>query len=352
MSAKVLREWLSEVLPIRAGALYVQLGGDDEVECTASGDLATTIGLAVLGDDEAIASYTEASVSFAHREDLDLPDRTRSFLRAWAKHVALDHEGCDVDRALSLRPFDVAPHRSVLEDLANESEDDFLVALGDRRLWDSSPDVTPPPLDISDHTHAVPIARSPEHERTIEEADFADEAFLAYARWLEDHGDPRGAVGVFERTGTRMGERRAARVIATHERYFYGPFPSNDWDPHVLGGIVELGLRMGWVDAAFVRLGGEGEGEKLDAILSSLLRLPGARFLRELEIAPPEYAAADEPVEEVLMPLLASGGHPTLRVLVLPREAFPEDASREAIVKKLRPSFPRLSSLILRDPAD
>lgn len=317
-----LREWLSEVLPARGAGALLALGSGD-IQTSDDGRLVAPLALARIDADGAVLDVVEESLAIAYAEDLDGPERTRAYLRAWSRWAAgRIGEG--------VMPIDLAPHTHVLDDLGNQSEGDFFCALDDRTNWDSRPDATIPyPHDLSDLSEATPLARSEEHESAL--LDTLDPAaFDRYARWLAERGDPRGEVGVLEAEGTRAAVRRARKIVADRVRYFFGPLPGTRRETWIWEATFELELRCGWIRRARVDLADAAEYAGLDRIeaLRALLRIPGARFLEHLDVVD------DTPT---LAALEAAGGHACVRELRVAcgRESEPH----------LRRLFPRVRKI-------
>ena len=336
-----LREWLAAVLPVRTAHALVELGADPIVT-EPSGVVRVPIVLAVL-EGGAITSFSEELLGLVYAIDLETPRRTQAYLRAWRRVLEARIGNAEVTY---LTPHELAPYASVLEDLANETEDDFVAALDDRTHWDSRPDTPPRILDLADLGGSAPIARSEAHEAAIVASGFADAAFDDYARWLASKDDPRGQVVLLEIDGSQGALRRAQHLVATHPRYFFGPLPGTAQQRFVWGPTIEIELARGWIDTVRVDLADAVGYSGLDpvALLRALFELPGARFLRRLDLAQDD---PDEDADERVAPvaaLEAAGGHPNLRELVV--------ASAPSDEPTLRRLFPRLERIVAAEIPD
>jgi uncharacterized protein (TIGR02996 family) len=103
------------------------------------------------------------------------------------------------------------------------------------------------------------------------------DAYLVYADWLQQRGDPRGELIVLQHRGE---DDAAKRVLQRHAEHFYGGLSAR---PNLVAATWQLGFmrscRFSLDDDR-----GAGHEQRALAALEELLALPSARFLREIAI--------------------------------------------------------------------
>jgi len=379
----LLRSWLVPLLPIRQGNLRLVLEG---VELTSSTEIHLQASVEQLDRFDCIERRATFDVELAHVEDAEFSERTRAYLRAWARNLpseldqlaawlASDDEpwwsthpqGAVVFRALG-------PSRELLEDLTLETEEDFLRArlLAITHLLHEiygddfgEVEVPLPPLDWTDFSGIEPIARSVAHEIAIADAGYTDEAYDAYADWLAERNDPRGLFNHAMRPATQQARRRGELLRSTNQRFFFGYL---DPRPVLEGGFIrELEVLSGLTPTL---------DRPLASMIAHGLRLPAACAVSRLRIAL-WYSSTSSPCTWLLRDwvriLEKAGPHATLRrievdtsyegtievehsaeevterTVYMPTGSRARDAALSAIdanaVKTLRALYPRLEEV-------
>jgi len=162
-----------------------------------------------------------------------------------------------------------------------------------------------------------PVASNPQLEQVITEALVAGEedpeAWLLYADWLQERGDPRGELITFQPPHPGIDRNlRASAILGEHNEYFLGLFGERRDLP------LELTWRRGHIETARLYIGRELEDENWDQAMltEALVALPSARFIRELTLgcASIHEAAIHQATQRALA---RNGPFPTLHTLRL-----------------------------------
>ncbi|MBA3397522.1 MAG: WGR domain-containing protein [Deltaproteobacteria bacterium] len=163
-------------------------------------------------------------------------------------------------------------------------------------------------------------ARKPELEKAIINDPYDADAYMVYADWLQDQGDPRGELVALQAGGKKPA---AKKLLDKHADYFLGPLAEHQkcYDG---SGKDAFTWKNGFIHA--LRLSHDhyaldyADDPKhknwkgsLAEILGTLLRHPSGRFLAELSINynnDPNESTLDD-----IIGVLAKHGLPTLRKL-------------------------------------
>lgn len=288
----------------------------------------------------------------------------------------LDARGVDgEERAETLRSLPPAlwpPQRlfDAIEKAQETWQYDEFVAVARERFGDEAiASVKPRPLDAQERQRMQQAqwARSREedaarrrasrervretarHNAELEAAILADqgniEAYLVYADWLQQEGDPRG-----ELIAVQVGraEREDGATLEDAEQRLLGEFSDG-----LLGELPEAGtraqFRFGFLDS--VRLSDDAEGLSTGEQIEELCTLPDRRHLRELRIG---VAVQDDEnhYDDVIQMLAKRAGQlPSLRSLFIGDFDFEEcEISWSALgtVSPIYKAFPELEALKLR----
>jgi len=123
--------------------------------------------------------------------------------------------------------------------------------------------------------------RNPELEKAIFANPYDTDAYMVYADWLQDQGDPRG-----ELIALQIGDKAdaAQKLLAKHADYFIGPLADHQ-KTHDGEDVDAFTWKYGFIHA--LRLshdsyGDEGFDGSLAEALDLLLRHPSGRFLTEI----------------------------------------------------------------------
>lgn len=103
------------------------------------------------------------------------------------------------------------------------------------------------------------------------------DAYLVYADWLLQHGDPRGQLIMLQHQGH---EAAARAMLERHAGHFYGSLSARRE-------LVDATWHLGFIRSCRFSLDadrGPGHGPRTRAALRALLALPSMRFLRELSL--------------------------------------------------------------------
>ncbi|MFH1131380.1 MAG: pentapeptide repeat-containing protein, partial [Pseudomonadota bacterium] len=197
----------------------------------------------------------------------------------------------------------------------------------------------------------VPSASNPELEAPLLDDPENAEAYLAYANWLQEQGDPRGSLIkvqhalVHEENSDVWDEEEA--ILQQHREHFLGevlvayegPFKC-EWYYGFLR-TVRLGLDE---DSA-------EDGLTLKDLLKVLLENPSAKFLQHLNLgwSPDEKDDTDVTYQEIIDLLVSTGRPKTLRSLFLGDCWSEAEMSWISVgdVSKLYKVFPKLRRLEL-----
>jgi hypothetical protein len=336
----VLRGLLAEVLPIEAPRARLELA-EGPILVDGFGWLGVEVLAATIGRDGSVFEAMTGTIRLVHREDLEPAQRarTRAFLDGWAdaqkrRFVEQWRIQTPAGMLAGLGPI------GILEDLRWQTREEFADAV-ERDAWSGSgPDWTLYP-DLS--SRPTPVAEDPAREELLRGAPDR-EAMLAYLRWLDERGDPRGAFGLDQASDREIARRRARQRLRDHRDYLAGPFPIGE--PDEAWREVELDWELGWIARAVVRLSLDGEGPAPDAILRALLELPSARLIRVLVLSIVAGAHDDPRLHRApSWSALLETPAPSLRRLVIERSPSvmtePEDEA------KLRRLFIGLQELLV-----
>jgi uncharacterized protein (TIGR02996 family) len=102
-------------------------------------------------------------------------------------------------------------------------------------------------------------------------------AYLVYADWLQQRGDPRGELIMLQHHGH---DEAANALLRRHATHFYGGLAARP-------GLLDVTWRRGFMHTCRFSLDadrGAGHEQRALAALDELLALPSARFIRELSI--------------------------------------------------------------------
>lgn len=182
---------------------------------------------------------------------------------------------------------------------------------------------------------------NPELEAAIEADLGNDSAWLVFADWLQQHGDPRGELITLEHGGKQA---QAEALLARHRAAWLG-----DALAGVDGDTLALTWKHGFVRSARIAIGYDTKHKQAE-VLGQLLATRAARFLEELTFGVAESAYDGENNYRSVIDVLAERGPRSLRTLFIGDFTSEEsEVSWSSIgdVSPLWARFPRLTSMIL-----
>lgn len=297
-------------------------------EVDHEGEIHLACALASFSEEGVLLAVAEGKRALLHRVDLDERDRARAYFRAVAAAAPglAAARGWGAGEVLGEGALDeVLPAASLLEDVELQTFEAFLAAL-ERPAWLEARDREPEdPADPRDASGTQPVAEDADQEAELASWPVARWPYAKYARWLIERADPRGALmaahlgAELRDPAARRHERDARALLARHARYFLGPFaPRAGAEP--FGGQVDFHWRLGFVERVELRVDLAPEAPPPSDLLRGALRLPSSRHVREvvLRVAPAAFEQEDRhALARWTNVLVASGGHPRVRSIVL-----------------------------------
>ena len=189
-------------------------------------------------------------------------------------------------------------------------------------------------------------ARNPELEKHVAENLGDKAAFLVYADWLQQQGDPLGEVISLACNGK---EKQAQKLVDSKKELFFGELAGV---PIVQRHVYQHGVLRS------VRVGEEDylEHQPMIAVLEQLLKLPIARFLCDLSVGLPQQPDGDInwTFDEVFAAIGKTGPHLALQSLDCTEWGSGMDQASWARIGDVRPLWkgaPNLKILRLNGSA-
>lgn len=183
------------------------------------------------------------------------------------------NRGDDID---TFMPHDLFPRRAGFFDPACTTAETFAAyALA------AKTNQQPTDIDITDLSGTEPIAVNEALERAIADDPERIENHQVYADWLTERGDPRGElITCTLPNATPRQARRAAQLLAQHERYFWGNLDAEPFEE-----FLHLSWKRGWFSTARLWTDWQLAQSIKDFVpkaLAALMRHPSSKLIEEL----------------------------------------------------------------------
>lgn len=338
----------------------------DRAQVDDDGEIQLPLTLAWFTDNGALLGAVHGQPTLLHLADLEeVPHRAQAYLRALM---------ASLPRTASARGFepgdpltDLLPAFSLLEDMSLSTFEQFEAALARPAWLDDADEVASSEGNPVDLGGTEPIAVDPYQEAELAQWVPEHWPYIRYARWLKEHGDPRGELiaaqtaaffpgaRVSDMIKRRVHRRSADFLLLRHGRYFLGPFATQD-EHQPFADEVFFAWERGFIRRIELRLGLDEWGPSPGSLLRAVLALPSSRLASTLSLAV-AHAAFESESRHALPrwtePLVASGGHAQLRQIVIasspalhPSPYFhpvegPPILTQEEDVTAIRAVFPR-----------
>ncbi|MDF2693922.1 MAG: hypothetical protein K0S65_2305 [Labilithrix sp.] len=205
------------------------------------------------------------------------------------------------------------------------------------------------------------IAYHPELARAIHEDPDSIANHLVYADWLTEQGDPRGELIACMAPGaSRAAQRRAAKLLKQHHKYFYGNIA------YRREAFVQLEWELGWIAGARVAPAPDDvtlwrdsvelvhralADHVIETALRGLLDLSSAQFIKRLTLGCFTVGAEEHDYNKLYPILVTAGPRPTMRRLFIGDTVSEEQElswTSAGELARIRGLYPNLRQLRIR----